>query len=65
MIEQTLEGAKIVFSVAALAIIFVVSVLCIDHSTKWIRVTAMIVLLLILMALLLSVSYGVGTMVME
>ena len=65
MIEQTLEGAKIVFSVAALAIIFVVSVLCIDHSTKWIRVIAGIVWVLILVFLLLVFSYGVGTMVME
>ena len=62
MIEQTLEGAKIVFSMVALAVIFWVSIFNIDHSTKWIRVTAGIVLALFLMSLLLAMSYGFGIM---
>ena len=65
MIEQMLTGAKIVFSAAFLTVIFVVSVLCIDHWTEWIRVTARIVLALFIIFILLFISYGVGTMVME
>ena len=65
MIEQTLEGAKIIFSAAFLTVIFFVSVFNIDHWTKWIRVTARIVVVLVLMALLLAISYGVGTIVVE